>query len=86
MKNARKPGIMKSGLEAKQLFLQVDMLIGIGGPLKFVWYDLTTFVLKNLRQFFAKYAVVRTEHYAHVKSTTKIFSNFLAFSENPNFN
>ena len=32
------------------------------------------------------YAVARTEHEALVKSTTKIFSNFVAFSENPNFN
>ena len=47
---------------------------------------MTTFVLKNLRQLFDKYTVVRTEHNALVKSTTKIFSNFVAFSENPNFN
>ena len=33
-----------------------------------------------------KYAVARTEHDALVKSMTKIFSNFVAFSENPNFN
>ena len=31
------------------------------------------------------YAVARTEHDALVKSSTKIFSNFVAFSENPNF-
>ena len=43
------------------------------------------FVLKNLRQLFDKYAVARTEQDALVKSTTKIFSNFVAFSENPNF-
>ena len=54
--------------------------------LKFVYYDLSTFVLKNLRQLFDKYAVVRTEHAALVKSMTNIFSNFVAFSENPNFN
>ena len=30
--------------------------------------------------------LARTEHEALVKSTTKIFSNFVAFSENPNFN
>ena len=42
------------------------------------------FVL-NLRQLFDKYAVARTEHDALVKSMTKIFSNFVAFSENPNF-
>ena len=30
--------------------------------LKFVWYDLSTFILKNLRQLFDKYAVARTEH------------------------
>ena len=53
---------------------------------KFVWYNLTTFVLKNLRQLFDKYTVTRTEHDALVKSTMKIFSNFVAFSENPNFN
>ena len=46
---------------------------------------MTTFVFKNLRQLFDKYAVARTEHDALVKSTTKIFSNFVAFSENPNF-
>ena len=39
---------------------------------------MSTFVFKNLRQLFDKYAVV--------KSTTKIFSNFVAFSENTNFN
>ena len=32
-----------------------------------------------------KYSVARTELDALVKSTTKIFSNFVAFSENPNF-
>ena len=48
-------------------------------------YDLFTFILKNLRRLFDKYAVARTEHDALVKSTTKIFSNFVAFSENPNF-
>ena len=41
---------------------------------------------KNLRRLFDKYAVARTEHDALVKSTMKIFSNFVAFSENPNFN
>ena len=46
---------------------------------------LTTFVLKNLRRLFDKYAVACTEHGALVKSTTKIFPNFVAFSENPNF-
>ena len=55
-------------------------------PLKFVYYDLTTSVLKNLRQLFDKYAVARKEHDALVKSTTKIFSNFVAFSENIKFN
>ena len=39
----------------------------------------------NLRWLFDKYAVARTEHDAFVKSTMKIFSNFVAFSENPNF-
>ena len=52
--------------------------------LKFV-YDLTTFVLKNLRRLFDKYSVASTEHDALVKSMTKIYSFFLAFSENPNF-
>ena len=37
---------------------------------------------KNLRQLFDKYAVAQTEHNALFKSTTKIFSNFVAFSEN----
>ena len=46
---------------------------------------MTTFVLKNLRRLFDKYSVARTEHDALVKSTTKILSNFVAFSENPNF-
>ena len=54
--------------------------------LKFVWYDLSTFVLKNLHWLFDNYAIARTEHDAFVKSATKIFSNFVAFSENPNFN
>ena len=40
---------------------------------------------KNLRRLLDKYAVARTEHDALVKSTTKIFSNFVAFSEKPNF-
>ena len=52
---------------------------------KFVYYDLCTFVFKNLPRLFDKYAVACTEHDALVKSTTKIFSNFVAFSENPNF-
>ena len=33
-----------------------------------------------------KYAVAGTEHDALVKSTTKIFSNFVDFLENSNFN
>ena len=49
-------------------------------------YDLTTFVLKNLSRLFDKYPVGRTEHDTLVKSTTKIFSTFVVFSENPNFN
>ena len=48
-------------------------------------YDLTTFVLKNLSRLFDKYPVVCTEHDALVKCTTKIFTNFVSFSENPNF-
>ena len=42
---------------------------------------MSTFVFKNLRQLFDKYAVALTEHDTLVKSTTKIFSNFVAFSE-----
>jgi hypothetical protein len=41
--------------------------------------------MKNLRRLFDKYAIACTEHGALVKSTTKIFSNFVTFSENPNF-
>ena len=52
---------------------------------KFVRYDLTTFVLKNLRPLFDKYTVAGTEPDALVKSTTKILKKFVAFSENPNF-
>ena len=43
-------------------------------------------ILKNLRRLFDKYPVVRTEHDALVKNSTKTFSNFVAFSGNPNFN
>ena len=43
------------------------------------------FVFLNLRRLFGKYPVVRTEHDPLVKSTTKIFSNFVASSETPNF-
>ena len=32
-----------------------------------------------------KTCTLNTEHDALVKSSTKIFSNFVAFSENPNF-
>ena len=46
---------------------------------------MSTFVLKNLHRLFDKYAVVHTEQDPLVKSTMKIFSNFVAFSENPNF-
>ena len=42
--------------------------------------------MKNLRRLFGKYAVSHKEHDALVKSMTKIFSNFMAFSENSNFN
>ena len=42
-------------------------------------------ILKNLRRLFDKYPVVRTEHDALVKNSTKTFSNFVAFSGNPNF-
>ena len=40
-------------------------------------FNLTTFVLKNLRQLFDKYAVARTKQDALVKSTTKIFFQIL---------
>ena len=40
--------------------------------LKFVSYDLYSFVFKNLRRFFDKYSVGHTEHDTVVKSTTKI--------------
>ena len=46
---------------------------------------MSTFVFKNLHRLFDKYSVAHTEHDFPVKSTTKIFSNFMAFSENPNF-
>ena len=42
-------------------------------PVKFVLYDLTPFGLKYLFRRFDKYAVVRTEHDALVKTTKKIF-------------
>ena len=45
---------------------------------------MSTFIFKNLCWLFNKYAVARTEHNILVKTTMKIFSNFLAFSENPN--
>ena len=40
---------------------------------KFVSYGLSTFVSKNLRGLFDKYAVAGIEHEALVKSTTNIF-------------
>ena len=40
------------------------------------FFILPTFAFQNLRQLFDKYAVVRTEHDALVKSTTKIFFKF----------
>ena len=46
---------------------------------------MSTIFWKSLCRLFDKYAVARTEHDALVKSRTKIFSNFVAFSENPNF-
>ena len=47
---------------------------------------LVHFLKKNLRRLFDKlYAVARTEHDVLVKSTTKIFSNLVACSENPSF-
>ena len=44
---------------------------------------MTTFVLKNLRWLFDKYAAGRTEHDAHVKSTTKIFFKFCGLLRKP---
>ena len=46
---------------------------------------MSTFFYKNLRRLFDKYAVACTEHDTLVKTTTKILSNFVAFSENLNF-
>ena len=47
-------------------------------------------VFTHFRRLFDKYPVTRTEHEALVKSATKFFSNFVAFSENlrlePTFN
>ena len=51
--------------------------------LKFVQYDLSTFILKNLRQLFDKYAVARTEHDALVKSTTNFFVKFCGLLRKP---
>ena len=62
------------------------VLIWWASVVKFVYYDLSTFVLKNLWQLFDKYAVARTENDTLVKSTTFFLSNFVAFSKNPNFN
>ena len=45
--------------------------------------QLDNIVLKNLRRLFDKYTVARTEQDTLFKSTPKIFSNFMAFSENP---
>ena len=44
---------------------------------------MTTFVLKNLRRLFDKYAVARTEHNALVESTTKIFFKFCGLLRKP---
>ena len=44
---------------------------------------MTTFVLKNLRRLFDKYAVACTEHDALVKSTTKIFFKFCDLLRKP---
>ena len=64
-----------------------DFFFKCGQVVLYKLYNTTCphFKKKNLRRLFDKYAVVRTEHDALVKSTTKIFSNFVAFSENPNF-
>ena len=53
---------------------------------KFCIIRLVPFFSLNLRRLFDKYAVAHTEHDTLVKRTTKIFSNFVTFSENPNFN
>ena len=55
----------------------------IESGLKFILYDLSTFVLKNLRQLFDKYAVARTKHDALVKSTTMIFFKFCGLLRKP---
>ena len=44
---------------------------------------MTTFVLKNLRRPFDKYAVAPTEHDALVKRTTKIFFKFCGLLRKP---
>jgi hypothetical protein len=78
---------MKGKISAENFHIRYLFSYYFFGPnVQFVFYDLTKFVLKNLRRLFDKYDVVGTEHDALVKSTTKIFSNFVAFSENPNFN
>ena len=44
---------------------------------------MTTFVLKNFRRLFDKYAVGRTEHDTLVKSTTNIFFKFCGLLRKP---
>jgi hypothetical protein len=51
--------------------------------LKFVYYDLSIFVFKNLPRLFDNYAVARTEQDALVKSTTKIFFRFCGLLRKP---
>ena len=51
------------------------------------WYWIVKVIKKSSLTFWQVHCTVaRTEHDALVKSTTKNFSNFVAFSENPNFN
>ena len=52
---------------------------------------MTIFVFRNLRRLFDKFTVARTVDIAHKntllsKALGRFFSNFVAFSENPNFN
>ena len=71
-------------LESRKL-LKIDLIKKLD---QMVWLSAfkihVKVVFKNLCRLFGKYSVA--EHDDLVKSTTKIFSNFVAFSKNPNFN
>ena len=51
--------------------------------IQFIQHSLFTFVFKNLRRLFDKYAVARIEHDTLVKSTTKIFFKFRGLLRKP---